>query len=105
MAIDKEMLISFKDLEKLKRIPIGFPNTVVEQCRCYKKVRVVSTGTKNLEEEFKDIVSNELNPKPMNSKLLMLKPLPGRRRARTCTRSGYEYPTPLKKRQRRYSRI
>ena len=31
MAIDKEMLISFKDLETLKRIPIGFPNTVIEQ--------------------------------------------------------------------------
>ena len=65
-AIDEEMLISFKDLETLKRIPIGFPNTVVEQCRCFEKARAVTTTTIPLEKEFQDIISNELNPKPMN---------------------------------------
>ena len=65
-VIDEEMLISFKDLETLKRIPIGFPNTVVEQCKCFEKARLVSTTTIPLEEEFKNIISNELNPKPMN---------------------------------------
>ena len=44
-AIGKEMLISFKDLEMLKRIPIWFPNTVVEQCNCCEKARAVSSGT------------------------------------------------------------
>ena len=65
-AIDEEMLISFKDLETLKRIPIGFPNTVVEQCKCFKNARAVATTTIPLEEEFQDIISDELNPKPMN---------------------------------------
>ena len=65
-AIDEDMLISFKDLETLKRIPIGFPNTVVEQCKCFEKAGAVATTTIPLEEEFQDIISNELNPKPMN---------------------------------------
>ena len=65
-AIDEDMLISFKDLETLTRIPIGFPNTVVEQCKCFEKARVVATTTKSLKEEFQDIISDELNPKPMN---------------------------------------
>ena len=65
-AIDEEMLISFKDLETLTGIPIGFPNTVVEQCKCLEKARAVATTTIPLEEEFKDIISDELNPKPMN---------------------------------------
>ena len=60
------MLISFKDLETLKGIPIGFPNTVVEQCKCFEKARAVPTTTIPLEEEFQDIISDELNPKPMN---------------------------------------
>ena len=64
-AIDEEMLISFKDLETLKRIPIGFPNTVLEQCKCFEKVRAVLTTTIPL-EEFKEIIRDELNPKPMN---------------------------------------
>ena len=61
------MLISFKDLEMLKQTPIGFPNTVVEQCDCYKKARAISAVTLPLEEEFRGIISNKLNPKPMNS--------------------------------------
>ena len=65
-AIDEDMLISFKDLETLQRIPIGFPNTVVKQCNCHEKARTVATATIPLEEEFKDIISDELNPKPMN---------------------------------------
>ena len=65
-AVDEDMLISFKDLETLKCIPIGFPNTVVEQCKCFEKARAVATTTIPLQEEFQDILSDELNPKPMN---------------------------------------
>ena len=71
------MLISFKDLETLKHIPIGFPNTVVEQCDYYKKARAISTGTLSLKEEFRDIISDELNPKPMNCTPMKIKLIPG----------------------------
>ena len=60
-AIDEEMLTSFKDLETLKHIPVGFPNTVVEQFDCYEKAKAISAGTLPLEEEFRDIIGDELN--------------------------------------------
>ena len=76
-AIDEEMLISFKDMETLKHIPIGFPNTVVEQFDCYEKAKAISAGTLPLEEEFRDIIGDELKPKPMNCAQMEIELIPG----------------------------
>ena len=52
-------------------------NTVVKQCKCFKKARTVSPTTLPQEEEFKDIISDELNPKPMNCTPMKIELIPG----------------------------
>ena len=60
-AVQDNMLISCQDLIMLKSIPEGFLNSVVESCKQMKYEPYQST----LLEEFKDVLRDELNPKPM----------------------------------------
>ena len=62
-AVQDDMLLSCQDLITLKAIPIGFPNSVVESC---KQVKFEPYRT-TLLEEFTDVLSDELNPKPMKT--------------------------------------
>ena len=66
-AIQDDMLISCSDLIKLKAIPSRFPNAIVEECRAAQE----EDYTKILMEEFKDVLSDELNPTPMKTKTPM----------------------------------
>ena len=62
-AIQDEMLLSYTDLIDLKIIPGGFPNTIVETCR------EISTNfeCENLIKDYPDVLSDELNPRPMRT--------------------------------------
>ena len=62
-AVQDDMLLSCQDLITLKAIPEGFPNSVVESCEQVKFEPYRTT----LLEEFKDVLSDELNPKPMKT--------------------------------------
>ena len=60
------MLISCADLIRLRAIPKGFPNVVIEECRA-----ATEDWRKTLMEEFQDVLSDELSPKPMKTETPM----------------------------------
>ena len=57
-AVQDDMLISCADLIRLKAIPKGFPNAVIEECRAASE-----DWRKILMAEYSDVLSDELNPK------------------------------------------
>ena len=56
------MLLSCTDLIRLRAIPKGFPNAVVEECRAASE-----DWRKILMAEYSDVLSDELNPQPMKT--------------------------------------
>ena len=61
-AVKDDMLLSCADLIRLRAIPKGFPNAVIEECRAASE-----DWRKILMAEYSDVLSDELNPKPMKT--------------------------------------
>ena len=81
--IQDDCLISCKDLEQLERIPKGFPNVQVPRSMTTRDKNIVTTSTRRqtnnqcrsvqdnltdrIFQDYKDVMSDELNPVPMQT--------------------------------------
>ena len=74
--LDDEMLGGIKHLKEFKRIPQGFPNTILDENDEFCFRTTIKLLSNEFTSEFDDILSDDLNPLPMkgDTKRISLKP-------------------------------